>query len=108
MTSTQQAAVGDQLDRSSAAAGRGDGEGPLRLATVGANADELGIRIAERYGLAVKSMDELMKGRKGRKTDLVKAKAASQWLAEEGAAGEKQRSLRLAERCSNCADPQGL
>ena len=53
----------------------------LRLAVVGENADELGRRLAERYGLAATSMDELMKGRKGRKTDNVRAKAASEWLA---------------------------
>ncbi len=55
--------------------------GCLRLAVVGENADELGTRLAERYGLVARSMDELMKGRKGRKTDNVKAKAASEWLA---------------------------
>lgn len=59
------------------------------MAVVGPNADELGIRMAERHGLAATSMDQLMKGRKGRRTDAVKAKAASKWLAEEkGAAGE--------------------
>ncbi|CAM9438459.1 unnamed protein product [Ectocarpus fasciculatus] len=56
----------------------------LRLAIVGENADELGLRIAERHGLVATSMDGLMKGRKGRKTDNVKAKAAAEWLAEEG------------------------
>lgn len=55
--------------------------GLLRLAVVGENADELGVRLAERYGLVARSMNELMKGRKGRKTDTVKAKAASEWLA---------------------------
>lgn len=60
--------------------------GGLRLAVVGENADELGLRLAERYGLAATSMDELMKGRKGRKTDNVKARAASEWLASRGAA----------------------
>lgn len=58
------------------------------MAVVGPNADELGIRMAERHGLAATSMDELMKGRKGRRTDVVKAKAASNWLAAKGAAGE--------------------
>lgn len=59
------------------------------MAVVGPNADELGIRMAERHGLAATSMDQLMKGRKGRRTDAVKAKAASNWLADEnGAAGE--------------------
>lgn len=59
--------------------------GGLRLAVVGENADELGLRLAERYGLEATSMDELMKGRKGRKTDNVKARAASEWLAGRGA-----------------------
>ncbi|CBN74466.1 DEAD box helicase [Ectocarpus siliculosus] len=54
--------------------------GLLRLAIVGENADELGLRIAERHGLVATSMDGLMKGRKGRKTDNVKAKAAAEWL----------------------------
>ncbi|CAM9125746.1 unnamed protein product [Scytosiphon promiscuus] len=58
----------------------------LRIAVVGEGADELGRRIAGRYGLVATSMDELMKGRKGRKTDNVKAKAAAEWLA--AAAGE--------------------
>ena len=59
------------------------------MVVVGPNADELGVKMAERHGLAATSMDELMKGRKGRKTDAVKAKAASKWLAEENcAAGE--------------------
>lgn len=69
---------------------RGVGMG-LRLAVVGPNADEVGVRMAERHGLAATSMDELMKGRKGRRTDAVKAKAASKWLKEEkgaAAAGE--------------------
>lgn len=57
--------------------------GNLRLAVVGEEADELGRRLAERYGLVAMSMDELMKGRKGRKTDNVKAKAAAEWLAAE-------------------------
>ncbi|CAM9373180.1 unnamed protein product [Laminaria digitata] len=61
---------------------RGVGMG-LRLAVVGPNADEVGVRMAERHGLAATSMDELMKGRKGRRTDAVKAKAASKWLKEE-------------------------
>lgn len=61
--------------------------GGLRLAVVGENADELGHRLAERYGLASTSMDELMKGRKGRKTDNVKARAASEWLAGRGEDG---------------------
>eukprot|EP00903_Cladosiphon_okamuranus_P010951 g10343.t1 len=56
----------------------------LRLAVVGENADEVGLRLAERHGLASTSMDELMKGRKGRKTDSVKARAASEWLARRG------------------------
>lgn len=55
--------------------------GNLRLAVVGEGADELGRRLAERYGLVATSMDKLMKGRKGRKTDNVKAKAAAEWLA---------------------------
>lgn len=59
--------------------------GGLRLAVVGENADELGLRLAGRYGLVATSMDELMKGRKGRKTDNVKARAASEWLANGGA-----------------------
>lgn len=63
----------------------------LRLAVVGAQADELGFRIAERYGLATTSMDELMQGRRGRKTDAVRARAASQWLEDNGATGERQR-----------------
>lgn len=59
------------------------------MAVIGPNADELGLRMAERHGLAATSMEELMKGRKGRRTDAVKAKAASKWLGEEkGAAGE--------------------
>ncbi|CAN0472724.1 unnamed protein product, partial [Ectocarpus sp. 8 AP-2014] len=59
--------------------------GLLRLAIVGENADELGLRIAERHGLVATSMDGLMKGRKGRKTDNVKAKAAAEWLGERPA-----------------------
>ncbi|CAM9177353.1 unnamed protein product [Ectocarpus sp. 12 AP-2014] len=59
--------------------------GLLRLAIVGENADELGLRIAERHGLVATSMDVLMKGRKGRKTDNVKAKAAAEWLGERPA-----------------------
>ena len=35
----------------------------LRLVVVGPNADELGVKMAERHGLAATSMDELMKGR---------------------------------------------
>lgn len=68
--------------------------GGLRLAVVGENADELGFRLAERYGLVATSMDKLMKGRKGRKTDNVKARAASEWLASRGDAtvgGERDR-----------------
>lgn len=66
----------------------------LRLAIVGTRADELGLRIAQRYGFGVKSMDELMKGRKGPRTDTVKAKAVSQWMADEkGADGERLRPL---------------
>ncbi|CAM9579221.1 unnamed protein product [Ectocarpus sp. 4 AP-2014] len=59
--------------------------GLLRLAIVGENADELGLRIAERHGLVATSMDGLMKGRKGRKTDNVKAKAAAEWLGKRPA-----------------------
>ncbi|CAM9911981.1 unnamed protein product, partial [Ectocarpus sp. 13 AM-2016] len=59
--------------------------GLLRLAIVGENADELGLKIAERHGLVATSMDVLMKGRKGRKTDNVKAKAAAEWLGERPA-----------------------
>lgn len=55
----------------------------LRLAIVGKYADELGAAMAGRYGFETKSMDELMKGRKGRKTDNVKAKAVWQWLETE-------------------------
>lgn len=58
------------------------------MAVLGPNADELGVMVAERHGIAATSMDELMKGRKGRRTDAVKAKAASKWLEEKGAAGE--------------------
>lgn len=66
-------------------------QGGLRLAVVGENADELGRRMAERYGLVATSMDDLMKGRKGRKTDNVKAKAVSEWLAESGGANTGER-----------------
>lgn len=82
--------------------------GGLRLAVVGENADELGLRLAERYGLVATSMDELMKGRKGRKTDNVKARAASEWLASGGATaagcecvrGPDHQRLRVCTRAS--------
>lgn len=62
--------------------------GQLRLVIIGANASELGLKLAEFYGVPVKSMEELMKGRRGPRTDLVKAKAASQWLELESRAGK--------------------
>lgn len=64
------------------------GSGDLRLAIVGVGADEVGVMMRRRYGFAVTSMDELMKGRRGRRTETVKAKAVSKWLTEEGGAGE--------------------
>lgn len=70
-------------------------QGGLRLAVVGENADELGRRMAERYGLVATSMNELMKGRKGRKTDNVRAKAVSEWLAERGGASTGERERRV-------------
>lgn len=66
-------------------------QGGLRLVVVGEHADELGLRMAERYGLVTTSMDELMKGRKGRKTDNVKVKAVSEWLSESCAANTGER-----------------
>lgn len=62
--------------------------GQLRLVIIGANASELGLKLAEFYGAPVKSMEDLMKGKRGRRTDLVKAKVASQWLELEGGAGK--------------------
>lgn len=67
--------------------------GQLRLVIIGANASELGLKLAESYGVPVKSMEDLMKGRRGRRTDLVKAKAASQWLELEGGAGKSNTRL---------------
>lgn len=64
-----------------------NGRRSLRFAIVGVGAGELGERMGERYGLAVTSVDELMKGKKGRRTDNVKAKAVAKWLAEEGGSG---------------------
>lgn len=72
--------------------------GLLRLAIVGENADELGLRIAERHGLVATSMDGLMKGRKGRKTDIVKAKAAAEWLGKRPASTGERRGLRRVRR----------
>lgn len=73
------------------------------MAVVGENADELGLRLAERYGLVSTSMDELMKGRKGRKTDNVKARAASEWLAsrDASAGGERRPTALLMRECAN-------
>lgn len=82
----------DEPSSSDAAASAGVGMG-LQLAVIGLNADELGLRMAERHGLLATSMDELMKGRKGRRTDAVKAKAVSKWLAEKSA-GEVVDSAR--------------
>lgn len=75
-------------------------QGGLRLAIIGENAEELGLRIAEQYGLVATSMDELMEGRKGRKTDNVKAKAVSVWLTERGGAktGEKRKRVTAGTR----------
>lgn len=63
-------------------------ESLVRFAIVGANADEVGVRTGERYGYAVTSMQGLMEGRKGRKTDTVKAKAVARWLAEADVVSE--------------------
>ncbi|CAM9619416.1 unnamed protein product [Discosporangium mesarthrocarpum] len=60
----------------------------VRLAIVGPDADELGVLVAEQYGCKAVSIAELMVGRRGRKTDKVMAKVASERLAEIDATGE--------------------
>lgn len=70
----------------------------LRVAVVGENADELGLRLAEVGGFVATSMDELMKGRKGRKTDNVKARVASEWLSSR-ARGERGGQIGSRVEC---------
>lgn len=93
MTTTTMTASPHASDRPTGGGDKEESSGRLRLAIVGANADELGIRIGERYGLAVRSMDELMEGRRGRRTDNVKAKAVLGWLEDEGVTGKYRRIL---------------
>lgn len=83
---TSEAAAGSITG--AAARGRSMDDGGLRLAIIGVGADEVGVMMRGRFGSTVISMDELMKGRRGRRTETVKAKAVSNWLTEEGSAGE--------------------
>lgn len=55
----------------------------LSVSIIGTNAAEAGLLIAEHFKYPVKSMCELMEGRRGRKTDLVRVKAVLQWLEGE-------------------------
>lgn len=72
------------------------GGGGLRCAIVGVGADAVGLRLGQRFGgVVITSIDKLMKGRKGRKTEKVKANAVSKWLTEEGGVGKNSRCTRL-------------
>lgn len=64
----------------------------LSVSIIGTNAAGAGLLIAERFSYPVKSMCELMEGRKGRKTDLVRVKAVLQWLEGE-ASGDARRHV---------------
>lgn len=100
-TTASSSSAGTAREEEVPAAGRP--AGGLRLTIVGASADELGAKIADRHGLIATSMDKLMKGKKGRKTDNVKARAASAWLAdhEKDAAGETLPAV-LCSRMRSC------
>lgn len=70
--------------------------GGLRFAIVGVGADAVGLRLGQRFGgVVITSIDKLMKGRKGRKTEKVKANAVSKWLTEEGSVGKNSYCTRL-------------
>lgn len=64
----------------------------LPLAAVGVGSHALGVSIAEHYGWRVRSINELLTGRKGRRTSAVKARVVAQWLDEDG--GERKRESR--------------
>lgn len=61
--------------------------GSLSLVIIGACADSLGFQVGEHYGFSVKSIDELLEGRRGRKTDNVKVKVILKWITGEQAPG---------------------
>lgn len=73
--------------------------GRLRLSIVGRNAEKVGFQLGQRIGLSVRSIEELMAGRRGRRTDTVKAKAVLHWLTDEEASdGTLKRTSPSASR----------